>query len=172
MSVHLRGHHLLCMLTYVGEGYDEAFVENFTAICKRIGNGEAIIVVDGPDDVCAPQLRAAQGSDSPPHCFNASCVERDKQALNDISDLMGSPLRSGDTLHLTPQFVRTLRVAFAEGVIRNACRDCEWHSVCSHIAATDQFLDSPLLFIHLHKTVTISSEIRAPKEAMATWMRS
>ena len=49
-----RAHHLLCMLTFAGDGYTPEFVANFAAIVARIGAGEAVELVDGPDDVCAP----------------------------------------------------------------------------------------------------------------------
>ncbi|OWU61413.1 2Fe-2S ferredoxin, partial [Staphylococcus aureus] len=40
MTIRLRGHHLLCMLTYVGKGYSPAFVENYDAMAGRLGRGE------------------------------------------------------------------------------------------------------------------------------------
>ncbi len=59
MTVRLRGHHLLCMLTFVGKGYSPAFVENYDRIAGRLSEGEDILLVDGPDDICAPLLCGA-----------------------------------------------------------------------------------------------------------------
>ena len=56
MTIHLRPHHLLCLLTYVGKGYGDAFIRNYDRIAQRLSMGEAIMVVDGPDDICAPLL--------------------------------------------------------------------------------------------------------------------
>ena len=49
MTVRLRAHHLLCMLTYVGKGYSPAFVENYEAIAARLSAGEEIEMVAGPE---------------------------------------------------------------------------------------------------------------------------
>ncbi len=54
MTVRLRAHHLLCMLTYVGKGYSPAFVENYEVIAARLSAGEEIELVAGPDDICGP----------------------------------------------------------------------------------------------------------------------
>ena len=51
----LRGHHLICLNFFKGEGYSEEFVE----IIKRILKEKEIEVVTGADDVCSkcPYLR-------------------------------------------------------------------------------------------------------------------
>ena len=56
MTIRLRAHHLLCLLTWAGKGYSPAFTAGFTVIATRIAAGEAVVLVDGPDDVCAPML--------------------------------------------------------------------------------------------------------------------
>ncbi len=58
MTVELRPHHLLCMLTYVGKGYSPAFCANYDAVLARLSAGEEILLVDGPDSVCAPPCRS------------------------------------------------------------------------------------------------------------------
>ena len=50
MTVRLRPHHLLCLLTYVGKGYSPAFTANYDAIAMRIEQGEELLIVSGPDD--------------------------------------------------------------------------------------------------------------------------
>ncbi len=46
MTVRLRTHHLLCLLTYVGRGYSPAFVENMDQVAARLSEGrEGILVV-------------------------------------------------------------------------------------------------------------------------------
>ncbi|WP_292282104.1 DUF1284 domain-containing protein, partial [Mesorhizobium sp.] len=64
MTVRLRAHHLLCLLTYVGKGYSPAFTANYDVVVKRLAGGEDILIVSGPDDICAPLL-----SESEPHCL-------------------------------------------------------------------------------------------------------
>ncbi len=133
--IRLRGHHLLCMLTYVGKGYSPAFVENYDAIAGRLSAGEKILVVDGPDDVCAPLL-----CDADCHCRETSVQERDRRALAALSTLLEIPLEAGATLRLDAARLRRMRAAFAAGRIRLACAAagdrpaCEWSSLCSRIA--------------------------------------
>ncbi len=127
--IRLRPHHLLCMLTFAGEGYTPAFVANLDAIVRRIAGGEPVDLVDGSDDICAPL--AASGDE---HCAGASIARRDRAALLALAAegfaLAPRPLTFDRAL-----FER-LRAAFAAGTIRGACRGCEWNDLCTSIAGT------------------------------------
>jgi hypothetical protein len=131
VTVRLRGHHLLCLLTYKGEGYSPAFVANLDRIAARLAAGEAVQIVDGPDDVCTPLL--AGGADEP-HCLLPRVAARDAAALADLSARMERPLAPGQCLALDPATVAGLRAAFAEGGIRKACTACEWGGFCTGVA--------------------------------------
>uniref|UniRef100_A0A7C4WD24 DUF1284 domain-containing protein n=1 Tax=Geoglobus ahangari TaxID=113653 RepID=A0A7C4WD24_9EURY len=52
----LRGHHLICLNFFKGEGYSKEFVENIERILKE----REIEVVIGADDVCSkcPHLKS------------------------------------------------------------------------------------------------------------------
>jgi hypothetical protein len=130
VTVRLRGHHLLCMLTYAGKGYSVAFTENFDRICTRLGRGEDIELVDGPDDVCAPLLLEADA-----HCHEESVTARDRAALTALGDLLRQELGAGQHLRLDARRLAKLRGTFRQGAIRAACAGCEWHDLCSDIAA-------------------------------------
>ena len=131
MTVRLRPHHLLCVLTYVGRGYSPAFTANMTAVAERLGAGEDIELVVGPDDICAPLL------DHPdPHCRRASVVERDRAAARDLHDLLGFDVQTGAHWVLDEDLVGRLREAFASHQIRSACTGCEWVDLCGSIAAS------------------------------------
>lgn len=130
MTVRLRGHHLLCLLTYKGLGYGPAFTANLDRIAMRLNTGEPVVLVEGPDDVCAP-LHAA----GDPHCTRPGVHGRDRQALDAVARLLGHPLAPGATLGLEAAAVARLRHAFADGAIRAACGGCEWHGLCTAVAA-------------------------------------
>ena len=131
MTVRLRPHHLLCVLTYVGRGYSPAFTANMTAVAERLGAGEEIELVAGPDDICAPLL------DHPdPHCHRPSVLGRDRAAARDLHDLLGLNLRTGAHWVLDEDLIRRLRAAFASGTTRSACAGCEWVDLCGSIAAS------------------------------------
>lgn len=130
MTVRLRGHHLLCLLTYAGKGYSPAFTAGFDQIAARIAGGEAIQIADGPDDVCTPML-----DDPTAHCGNTSVTLRDAASLRDVGHLMGRTLRTGDRMMLDRATIARMRAAFHQGQIRNACARCDWSGLCSDIAA-------------------------------------
>lgn len=129
-TVRLRPHHLLCILTYVGKGYGEPFTANLTAIAQRIGAGEAVMVVAGPDDVCAPLRHEGN-----PHCLRSGAAQRDQAAARQVGLLLGRPVAAGVRIVLGADAVRRLRAAFAAGDIRDACRGCEWSALCASVAA-------------------------------------
>ncbi|QLF69692.1 DUF1284 domain-containing protein [Peteryoungia desertarenae] len=129
MTVRLRAHHLLCMLTYVGKGYSPAFVENYEAIAARLSAGEEIELVAGPDDICGPLLQSPEA-----HCLGPSVIERDLAAADAIARLIGSPLPLGSRITPTPTLLARLRKTFATGEIRKACSGCEWSGLCDSVA--------------------------------------
>jgi hypothetical protein len=120
------------MLTYVGKGYSAAFTANFDRICERLTRGEDILLVDGPDDVCAPLLLEAD-----PHCHEANVVERDRLALAASGELLSRPLSAGTRIDLDTAILARLRQAFKDGGSREACLSCEWHGLCTDIAGND-----------------------------------
>ncbi|GLQ10786.1 (2Fe-2S) ferredoxin [Devosia yakushimensis] len=129
MTVKLRAHHLLCMLTYVGRGYTPAFTANYDIIIARLGAGETIELVAGPDDVCAPLLATGQ-----PHCHNDSVIERDRLARLAVADLLAPHIDLTGPFHLNTTMLASLRGAFSTGQIRPACAGCEWSELCDNVA--------------------------------------
>jgi hypothetical protein len=131
--VRLRGHHLLCVLSFVGRGDSAAFVAGMTRVVDRLGRGEPVEIVDGPDDICATLL-ARPGR---PHCLDADVAARDAAALADAGRLLGLSLEPGSRIPSLTAEVDAMRASFAAGSIRRACAGCSWHDVCSGIAAAD-----------------------------------
>ena len=150
MTVRLRGHHLLCLLTYKGEGYGPAFVANLDRIAARLTAGEDAVLVAGPDDICAPLTLAGDA----PHCDLARVGERDRRALAAVATLLGRRLGPGDRIALDPATVGHLRQAFTTGSIRSACAGCGWDSLCTSTAGGARFADARL---HGGPTVTTST---------------
>ncbi|MDJ0930339.1 DUF1284 domain-containing protein [Breoghania sp.] len=52
MTVELRGHHLLCLLTYVGNGYSATFSAAYDKVVERLNSGKEVEIVRGPDAIC------------------------------------------------------------------------------------------------------------------------
>jgi hypothetical protein len=57
--IRLRGHHLICLHFFNGEGYDYEFIENLRKILERAWSGEKIKICSGADDICrkCPHLK-------------------------------------------------------------------------------------------------------------------
>ena len=129
MTLRIRPHHLLCILTYAGRGYSLSFVKNFNAIIERILSSEAIQIVAGPDDICAPMLDSDDA-----HCRKPSVIERDLRATQALSRLLNTALEPDTSIHLSAGQIRRMRHSFASGENRGACSGCEWHALCTAIA--------------------------------------
>ncbi len=130
MTIRLRAHHLLCLLTYVGKGYSPAFTANYDGIAERLSRGEDILLVTGPDDVCAPLLDEPE-----PHCLNESVIDRDRLAARDVSDLLARPIQAGVRLDLDAALLARMRLAAQSSAPPHLCDGCEWNELCSAIAA-------------------------------------
>lgn len=136
-SLKLRGHHLLCSLTYKGLGYNESFIENFDKIMVRLNRGDTIELVKGIDAVCGALHQ--EGKSCTPdgdHCNLPRSEERDRLALEAVSKVLKWPLKIGDRFVLLPKLIASLRRAFEKGSIRAACERCEWHETCTKIASS------------------------------------
>ncbi|WP_226550404.1 DUF1284 domain-containing protein [Celeribacter naphthalenivorans] len=129
MTISLRPHHLLCLLTYVGKGYSPAFVAGYDRIVARLNAGEEIEMTASPDDICAPIA-----CDLKEHCHGTSVISRDTRAAQDVGRLLCTDIAPGARLTLTPEITAALRTAFATGDIRSACPGCEWESLCTTVA--------------------------------------
>lgn len=129
--VRLRAHHLLCLQTYKGLGYSPQFVAGMDAIVSRLNVGAAIELVAGPDDICA-----GWGDDPDRHCHEPSITERDQAALAALGQHLSQRVSLGDVLDKAAELLAGWRSAFARGAPRAACKACEWHDVCTDIAAT------------------------------------
>lgn len=132
MTVYLRPHHLLCVLTFVGKGYNPAFTANLQRVTERLAAGEGVVLVDGPDDICQPLA-----DDPDAHCHGESAAERDRLALKDITALLDMPLTTGAPLSFDQATIARLRQAFAGKTIRKACDGCPWRDLCTEVARDD-----------------------------------
>jgi len=134
--IKLRGHHLLCMLTYRGVGYTPDFVANYDGVVEALNEGATIEIVDGVDSICGALRKGADITcDHAYTCRGGNTAHRDRLALNAIARVLQIPyLRKGDTLKLSASEIKFLRQHYLHGSIRQACTACSWHSFCTNIA--------------------------------------
>jgi len=134
-EIRLRGHHVLCLLTYIGRGYSPAFILSMDRVAARLKTGEAARIVEGPDDLCAPLQ--AETHKCAGHCLSNRSLQRDALALQAIGEALGQALQVGSVFAFTLANIQTLRLKFRHApAFRAACDGCEWHSLCDEIAAS------------------------------------
>jgi hypothetical protein len=124
-EVHLRGHHLICLQFYRGEGYSAAFVDNLGRVVARVAE-EPALIVEGADDVCAacPGL-AADGS-----CLDPNAGEIEVRRIDRLAwEVLG--VKPGDRLSLAQARELLLEDAISLGRWRfDTCAGCTWEDVC------------------------------------------
>ena len=124
--VRLRGHHLICLQFFRGEGYSEEFVANLEVLLGRLATEPATVVAVA-DDVCAacPEL----GADG----LCASDSAGGEAEIRRIDALAFELLELEPRDRITLSEARSRLGADAIGVGRwrtEACRGCAWENVC------------------------------------------
>lgn len=117
----LRGHHLICLHFFSGEGYDEVFVRNLRDILQK-AESEEIEVCDGADDVC---VRC-------PYLKDYKC-QYDEHADEDVR-MMDAKALSLLTIDLNTK-VRWQDIGEKIPAIfhrwhERYCNECDWNNVC------------------------------------------
>lgn len=121
----LRGHHLVCLHFYRGEGYSPAFVEHLAEIVRRAEEGEEIKVAPEADDVCraCPYLQGG-------------CCEHKEGADEEIRKLDRAALaflqvNPGD--RVSWQDLREKVLAAPNRWFDSFCTGCNWLGLCSRV---------------------------------------
>ena len=117
----LRGHHLICLHFFNGEGYDKAFIENLMHTLS-LAEKQIITVSSGADNVCASCLHLKQNK-----CGYAENAEESIQRM-DAKALALLGLSDNDQIKWDTLKNRIPEV-FPEWVSLY-CKECSWRGVC------------------------------------------
>ena len=120
--IRLRGHHLVCLHFYNGEGYRPEFIAYLRSILHRAVKGEQIEVVCGPDDVCAqcPFLRADR-------ClYNDDADEEIREMDRTAVELQKT--REGEKVYW--QELRENLPRIFSIWAKKYCKGCDWRKAC------------------------------------------
>jgi hypothetical protein len=117
----LRGHHLICLHFFNGEGYDQRFVDNLRDVMNAV-ESQGLTIGSGGDDVCGKCRYLKDGTCQHSEYAEAEIRKMDRKALT----LLG--LSAGDSVTWNSITNRVPDI-FADW-FREYCSDCEWLPVC------------------------------------------
>jgi hypothetical protein len=120
----IRGHTLLCLQGFRGEGYSPDFIDNMATIHVRLQSQPEtrVLVTDSPDHFCAACPNLKEGCTLRGPDFERHIVSQDRQVL----DLLG--LRAGQELTWAEVLHRIGSRARGE-MLDGICGDCQWLSL-------------------------------------------
>ncbi len=120
--IRLRGHHLICLHFFSGEGYDSEFIANLRSIFKKIGSGEEIVICTDADDVCRKC----------PHLNRERCLfdknsdyeikEMDSRALQLLRLSANGKVKWMEVRDRIPEIIREWEDTY--------CKFCNWKKTC------------------------------------------
>ena len=118
----LRGHHLLCVLGFVGEGYSEEFTENMKKVVERLRKGEEVEIAAEPDEICraCPWL-------GPGGCERGGGEEETRR--RDLRVLSALGFERGLRL-CWPEILSKMRRKLSPEDLKRLCRGCRWLRLC------------------------------------------
>ncbi|MEQ9730714.1 MAG: DUF1284 domain-containing protein [Candidatus Methanoperedens sp.] len=118
MKAKLRGHHLICLNFFRGEGYSEDFIKNIHSVIRK----QKVEVVAGPDEVCkrCPYLIENKCADN--EYTNEKILFQDKEALRLLGYKQGEIISWKTISAKLPGIIEDWKAQF--------CADCRYLKVC------------------------------------------
>ena len=120
--IRLRGHHLICLHFFGGEGYDLEFIRNLTGLIERAAAGEDIEVSSEADGVCrkCPHLKHEK-------CLYSTDADKEIREMDaDALRLLG--LRIKDRMRWSDVQTK-ISLLFPEWA-KKYCGQCDWRGAC------------------------------------------
>jgi len=128
--VSLRGHHLICLHFFNGEGYNPGFIENLGYVLRNAETGEPIAIVTGDDDVCraCPFLKERR-------CFYRQDSDEEIRDMDSTArELLGLSSRPSTSWTEISERLPAIFTIWYE----KFCRGCDWLPVCRKNTAFSQ----------------------------------
>ncbi len=117
----LRGHHLICLHFFNGDGYDENFIKNLRDTLELVSK-EEITISSGTDDVCAGCSHLKENRCRYSENADKEILEMDKKALELLGNSYNDKLRWNELKYMLPGIFQEWFSLY--------CRECEWRGVC------------------------------------------
>ncbi|MBI1822070.1 MAG: DUF1284 domain-containing protein [Nitrospirae bacterium] len=121
--VPIRGHTLLCLQGFRGEGYDPMFTAHMSAIHRRLTQDPHILVqvMTSPDTFChsCPNLSAENSCRLHGDGTEVTMVEQDKEVMRRLG------LKSGDILSWET-ILKKISATVRPEMLNEICGECPW----------------------------------------------
>lgn len=119
--IKLRGHHLICLHFFSGEGYDSKFIENFKNV-MRIAKSKEIEVCRIADDICqkCPYLKDEK-------CQFSEYADKE---VNEMDDKAMHLLKLAPGMMVKWYLIKNKLLGIFQEWYEFYCVDCEWRWAC------------------------------------------
>ncbi len=111
----IRPHHLLCLQSFEGKGYDEAFTLNMSKIVKQLKSCPKVELVSSLDDVCS----------CCPLQIENKCLTEQKVQEMDFKVLQYFNLQY--RVYNYCDLVQIVQKELTKTVFDDICQTCEWY---------------------------------------------
>lgn len=123
----LRGHHLICLHFFKGEGYSPDFVANLSQLLNKAQEGKGIETGEAADDVCAKCPHLQSGICCYQDGFEETVKQMDTKAFELLKINKGTRVKWVNIREILPQIFKDWADLY--------CANCDWRPACQ---------DSPL----------------------------
>ncbi len=117
----LRGHHLICLHFFKGEGYDEGFVNNLGAVLETT-EVSPVMIASGNDDVCGSCLHGKNDECRYSEHSDNEIREMDDRALKLLETTQGAEVVWREIREKIPAIFRAWHESY--------CIACGWRRAC------------------------------------------
>ncbi len=117
----LRGHHLICLHFFDGEGYDDAFIKNLEDTLPRAEDAD-VEIVPTADDVCAACYHLKEGRCMQSDNADEEIREMDAKALELLGFSVSDKVGWNVLQEKIPGIFNEWHSLY--------CADCDWRRVC------------------------------------------
>lgn len=118
MIAKLRGHHLICLNFFRGEGYSEEFIRNIYSVIEN----EGIEIVKGPDEVCGSCPFLKDDRCNNPDYSDEMIKFQDMEALKLLEFKSGMKVDWNMIADKLPGIIEKWRAQF--------CSGCGYNKIC------------------------------------------
>ena len=116
----LRPHHLMCIQSYVGKGYDEDFVKIMDKITYELRNNKECLIniVFSTDDICV----------ACPNMLDINLCKTNEK-VNNIDSKVIKYFNLEEKEYIYKDIVNYIKNNITLEIMDDICKECEWYNI-------------------------------------------